>query len=755
MSNSKVRSNLRIHFRSALSKARWVVIILSFIGVFDDVSSQITVVDARSKEAIPNAQIRYELPDDGNGAAYADNAGKHRGFEYNQTLVVSAVGYTPKKLDYVTGEELLVHLKVMVYDFNEAVVTGQSRVATKEKAVQSITVIDQKEIQSIGALSVRDVILKQSNFTIQQDQVLGTQVSMLGMQGSQVKIMINGVPVIGRLDGNIDLDQLNLGDIERIEIVEGPMSVEYGSDALAGTINLITKQVTKDFLTLHGQYESTRRSSLAGAWGANFGSWNSKISARRIFSDGVANEGGTRSYSWKPKEQLSANLSLERKNEKGSVMIDLEALRENLWSDGEVNYLLEERPINDSISHLINVPYAIDQDFRTLRANARLSAKKKLTSNSDISGFLAANWYNRQRQSKRIDLVNLSETLTPNVADHDTSSFLLLISRATLGIGHKQRFSIGYDVSYEEALGQRFVSEVENYLDAAIFATSDLSVNNWVFHPGVRLAYNSVFKAPLIPSLGIKWAKGKIAFRASYGRGFRAPDLKELYFFFVDTNHNIQGNTNLKAETSDSYQASLNCKQIHSKAISITEVGVFYNHVSDLIDLALSDSDQQLYQYVNIDQQRVVGGKLGEELIQGSWRAKISGTLFWQASEFAETDESAFSPNFQAGLGLDYSMEKLAMTVNTQVNYIGLQKQYYVSNDGLGLWIQDAYSLWSASFGKRLFKDIVDLRLGVNNLLNVTTVGSNSVSSQHQTSTGITPISMGRSLYVSVKLNIK
>ena len=63
--------------------------------------------------------------------------------------------------------------------------------------------------------------------------------------------MIDDVAVIGRLNGNIDLSQINLNNVERIEIVEGPLSVEYGTDALAGTINLITKSTENNFIKIY------------------------------------------------------------------------------------------------------------------------------------------------------------------------------------------------------------------------------------------------------------------------------------------------------------------------------------------------------------------------------------------------------------------------------------------------------------------------------------------------------------------------
>src|SRR5690606_8167852 len=82
----------------------------------------------------------------------------------------------------------------------------------------------------------------ENNLRISQDGVLGSSLSIMGVSGENIKIMIDGVPIIGRLDGSIDLSQISLNDIERIEIIEGPLSTVYGTNALGGTINLITKK---------------------------------------------------------------------------------------------------------------------------------------------------------------------------------------------------------------------------------------------------------------------------------------------------------------------------------------------------------------------------------------------------------------------------------------------------------------------------------------------------------------------------------
>ena len=124
---------------------------------------------------------------------------------------------------------------------NDIVLTAQYKEGNANDAVHKINVITADKIEKMAAVNLRDVLSNELNVRIQQDNILGAGVSMQGIRGENVKIMIDGVPVIGRQNGNVDISQINLNDVERIEIIEGPLSVNYGTNALAGTINIITK----------------------------------------------------------------------------------------------------------------------------------------------------------------------------------------------------------------------------------------------------------------------------------------------------------------------------------------------------------------------------------------------------------------------------------------------------------------------------------------------------------------------------------
>ena len=107
----------------------------------------------------------------------------------------------------------------------------------------SVQIISKKTIEKMAAQHVAEVLQNQSGVLMSQDPSLGASVQLQGMGGQNVKILINGIPMIGRLNGNIDISQIPTQQIERIEIIEGPMSVVYGTDALGGVINIITKKI--------------------------------------------------------------------------------------------------------------------------------------------------------------------------------------------------------------------------------------------------------------------------------------------------------------------------------------------------------------------------------------------------------------------------------------------------------------------------------------------------------------------------------
>jgi outer membrane receptor for ferrienterochelin and colicins len=199
----------------------------------------------------------------------------------------------------------------------EVVVTGQYAPGSPDKAVHKVRVLDEAQFKRMAANNLGDALRNELNIRLSQDNVLGTSLSMQGLGGQNVKILVDGVPVVGRQDGNIDLAQLDLTGVERAEIIEGPLSVNYGTNALAGTINLITrKSVASPFslkASVYAEHIGRLNTTLSGGgkWGRHdllitagrnfFGGWDPEQQGVPSFEPAPADM--SRYQQWKPREQ--------------------------------------------------------------------------------------------------------------------------------------------------------------------------------------------------------------------------------------------------------------------------------------------------------------------------------------------------------------------------------------------------------------------------------------------------------------------
>src|SRR6187455_846738 len=114
----------------------------------------------------------------------------------------------------------------------EVVITGQYKPQSLKNSVYQVRVIKNEKIRLSGAVNVQQVLNSQLGFRFSNDNTIGTtDIQLNGMNGRNVKILLDGVPMVDRGDTRESLNQVDINTIERIEIVEGPMSVSYGSDA--------------------------------------------------------------------------------------------------------------------------------------------------------------------------------------------------------------------------------------------------------------------------------------------------------------------------------------------------------------------------------------------------------------------------------------------------------------------------------------------------------------------------------------------
>jgi len=397
------------------------------------------------------------------------------------------------------------------------------------------------------------------------------------------------------------------------------------------------------------------------------------------------------------------------------------------------------------------VPVARDGEFTTQRTVLRTDVAGEL-GGGRIDGFASLSRYRRERATFSRNLVDLSREPLWAAGMNDTAVFRMWHSRVAYHrpLGDRVEASIGYDVSREEALGSRVGGGLRAMHNAAVFGSFEWRPHPaWTLRPGLRVLYNDVFRAPLVPSLHAKWSHGPHAIRASFARGFRAPELKELYFEFVDFNHNLRGNTDLRSEVSNSFQASYTLRRLTDRAFWSPTVKLFHTEVTDLIDLALVDQETTSYMYINVGQVRTSGvsagfDRTGEVL---SVRTQVTAVERSVAIDSA-SDAPERNRSLQWAAGCDVRLPR-EVVLTFQTNYA--HNETLLAPDGNGGWAQATLSpltLLSLYVARTWAGGRVTSTAGVDNLLNTTfrtlsgeTVGAGGL---HSAATGSQPVSLGR-----------
>lgn len=724
---------------------------------------EIQVVSSENNEPIPFARVEIISPV-GTTSAVTDDRGifnlvldKNHSIEEHK-LKIKAYGFETFEDNLKKGHPRRCPLRPLIKEFDEVVVTGQITMTTTENAVQKIKVIDRKTIDSKGAVNLRDVLQNELNIRISQDQVLGSGMTLQGVSGQNVKILIDGVAVIGRMDGEIDLSQINLANIERIEIVEGPLSVAYGSNALAGTINLISKKTLKNGqeLQVNSYYETVGNYNLDGR-----ATWNHKKSKLSVFGgrnyfDGWSNTDpwmefpkekmadSSRFQTWKPKEQFNAGINYTFQLKRTSISPFADGFWETVKNRG-----LPRPPF-----YIV----AFDDYYVTRRTNQGINFQSFIKTKYKIQGVVAHNYYQRIKNTYLKDLTDLTEQITLSDTDQDTSVFRTYMSRATFSKSVSEsriNYELGYDVNYETASGKRIESRKKSMGDYAVFGSMDWNVTSkFVVKPAVRTAYNSVYGSSLIPSLNVKWNPRKSVWRASYATGYRAPAMKELYMNFVDINHKIYGNRDLTPEKSHHFQAWFSGKKGIKKTEVDYEVSAFYQHVRDKISLSqnLNDPTGLSYTYFNLDRFESAGGRAQLGWTRDNFQVR-AGIAYTGIRNNVGNDKFVYSPEINASA--TYNWKKPQITFFAYYKYTGRQVSFLRQEDeSIQQFFINDYNMLDLNVSREFWKKRIALSLGAKNLMNVTAVTSSISTGAHSGGGGASPIGWGRSYYIKLQIKL-
>jgi len=427
--------------------------------------------------------------------------------------------------------------------------------------------ISREDLASSGAEDVAQYLQKHPGIQI-VPSTFGTRIQMQGLDSKYIIVLVDGEKVVGRKYGILDLSRFTTENVERIEIVKGNMSALYGSEAIGGVINIITRKAAIGRkITLHGRVAEDEQYDGAISLSAA----NERLDGR-ISADW--HTAGT--FDLDDTDDWTTGNSVDQYTIAGKTGYKVSG---DLSITARGDYMHQRTEGVDVSGTAI-----LDRHNTTDTATAGMTANWKKANSANTTARLSYTKYRDQfvydqRGSSAMDEYQDTQQQLGLVGlQHDRYLF------------NNHYVSLGIESSYEQMESERLDGGEGDRTRTAVYLQDEWEMdteNLLVLLPGLRLDNDSQFGTHLSPKLSVRYdPSSKFVFRASYGLGFRAPDFKEMYLLFEHpgVGYRIVGNPDLKPETSLSASASIEYSASQSLWFSLSG---FRHDVDDLIQAEL------------------------------------------------------------------------------------------------------------------------------------------------------------------------
>lgn len=522
-----------------------------------------------------------------------------------------------------------------VVQTKDVIVTATKTEAEVQVVPQAVEVITKEDIQRTGANDVLTALSLANNLNLSRAGMTGNAVSLRGMSTNHTLILVDGKRYAGE-DTDVTtnvyaLQRLNVSDIDRIEIVRGPSSSLYGSEAMGGVINVITKTPEKAGGTV-GVVTGTRNTAeYFNVSSGKHGRWSAAVDGRfdkqramnrydySVSSTGAVTDGYDRSmYGMRRTFHGGAVYDFENAN-KNKLRFDIDYMNEDLRSD-----------YADTKSASGKLYY--NKNKHEWYHNEQKGFSVEYTGKTNRNEYQFRTYYNQLE--KHSNLVNerafpspMMENILGSIypkADMDYAKYNTWVTEAknTMYIGDHHNLTFGGEYRRLEYEGTRLggsttglnkkisAKDVDSY---AGYIEDLWQVNDkLLLIPSVRLEHNSQFGSEATPKIGATYnINNHWRFKANYGKGYKAPTLSELYMVMnramgVATVH-VEGNPNLQPEKTYSYDFSIEA----DKGANFGKLTYFNNKVSNLIDTESTQSDNEYWsKYINVGKAQINGVEL-------------------------------------------------------------------------------------------------------------------------------------------------
>ncbi len=497
------------------------------------------------------------------------------------TLRVRALGFRVRRIGAVADSRIV--LEPLAATLAAVVTTAGQREISVNESAASVTVLDRRDIAAAGAVSANQLLRQLPGLQEIGSPPSQTSIAIRGLDASRVLVLVDGEPVAGSLIDNRDIGRLSTMAAERIEVTKGPSSVEFGSDALGGVINLVTAAPSQ---TLRAEVQ------------ARAGGLGRRESAVEV-SDSYGPVGVRLNGGWRQTDRVTAvnasGSTLDRVYDFRSDVRIRASDRVSLRADLQLSQQRQRWPVGGGFNGFID-NHSV-QGF--VEAQSRFGG-----------GSLRARVFRQQyayqfRQAQA--LIPIAGTADSLEQDEHLTRALLAYSRA-LG-AHALDAGVQWSDRAITAPGKVDGNRAADRV-TELFVRDAWSLNAVRLTLGARSTTSSLWGSTVAPSVGgVLQPSSAWRVHGNLARGFRAPGFKELRYTFLNGNggYTIVGNPNLTPESS--WSSALGVTWAPIRALSV-EVEAFRNAVSNLIDTRNTGTNAAgllIYQNINVARARTEG----------------------------------------------------------------------------------------------------------------------------------------------------
>ena len=464
------------------------------------------------------------------------------------------------------------------YNLNPVVVTGSGHHQRLKSTATPVRVLSSQEISEQGITTFDGALTRMMPQASMAPNAMGTFLRLNGLGNKYILILINGQKLSGDISNNVDLNRINMARVKRIEVLDGAASSLYGSDAIAGVINIITDQPTQNLISITSDTKVSGHGIMTEAvsldiYKNGFGSYTS-------FSHDLADSYQTNDEEYvkgsEPQTQktIAPFFTGYRSNIIGQKFTYAPTQHLALNAGLDYSYKITNRPETRS-----DITGGTDYEMRYKGLRWNVGGIYKFTNRHSLQADFTVD---RFRYGKEYDV----ETKTYQIGDYVQSKKQRMMEgelKAILGITAHSTTIFGADWRKDYLVATS--GNIDQHVSTlAAYAQHEMKfLKDFTATFGLRYTHHETFNNHLTPKLSLMFAPGSFRFRATYSAGFRAPGLDELYYHYYAVNRGKPqisfGNQNLKPE--DSHYFSLNAEyRTHLIAISLTG---YLNRINDMI----------------------------------------------------------------------------------------------------------------------------------------------------------------------------